>query len=870
MIGTLIGLSLLLPRDPNATYHGSDASPALDPLRPVTRVARDSFTLQYFTRTPAATIVEVREGEIPQAAYTGGPKPDRWGKVRIVTNPAGEIVGTPRILTTLAEGRVFLGPSGKRTLHHVTVTGLRPGRRYFYRIYDPGANPTDAERRWGASKPWRREFAVSTQAATGSKTILHLPVKVILMPNVVNVESAYADPANPAPMPPKMSEAEIAKLRAEYATSARVLWMASGMRLWVDYQIQVDDRWQRWGPEPPAASGPYRGLPASRSYSGRDFDAPGGGAFTIFDPRNPTKANRDPIVEARPFSSQVEQAFPRRWNPSARRWDFYTSGGGTFGIDSFPEGTPARSQYLGGGDTAWLATHEFHHQMESLGAFSLGNREDDRIVFDHPAPRRRTVKSDGSADETTWTTNGRHGEHWDVIAFWDRQLSDAQWLRMFFGYTTTAKDADGDGFPDSDPRLPLDERRFGSSSLKPATDGALGDLAKAMQSNWAPGPLQATWTKPPNQAVRPHPTKSDTDGDGIADRDDAYPLYPWAPLIMPQHATIDGDMREWASVAPSAAFDKGGIRFTFKQTHDDAGYYGYYEVHGPWRRIEGTFDGEGKGVYSGEGVLGFHATQEPDGRISTRPTFGGAPGLSLRSTSLPNGGTAIEFRLPNRGEGPWFWERGGREIGVSLNVWDESGRGYSAYEPYRLFYARMVEAYGEVPMPTNPPPAPAEGGAGVTVYRPGASAVQAQGGWRVDDGAWRHSGDESALVISGLQAKDFDLFAIVEAKADAILGAFTPGIAMNAGQGYIGFVGGYSNTVTRMRVFGQEKGDASVVMTPGRHTIQMSRRAGELWLLVDGKPVIYTTDPNPKAIVDRLAVLGGYGGAQVVHEIRIR
>lgn len=865
MLAPLLGMTLLIPRDPNATYHGSDALPAVDPLRPVTRVARDSFSLQYFTRTPAATIVEVREGEIPQAAYTGDQKVNRWSAIKVVQNAEGEIVGTPRIATTLQQGRVFTGPTGKRTLHTITIPGLNPGKRYFYRIYDPGATPSGPERRWGADKPWRREYAVSTQAAKGEKTIIHLPVKVLLMPNVVNVESGLN-----APFPPKMSPADIQRLKDDYATSARVLWVASGMRLWVDYQIQIDERWLRWGPEPANATGPYKGLPASRSYPGRDYADPGGGDFTIFDPKDPLTVKRDPIVEPRPFSAQVEQAFPRRWNANAKRWDFYTSGGGTLGVDSFPQGIPGRSQFLGGGDTAWLATHEVHHQLESHGEFALSDREDDRIVFDHPAPRKRVVSANGSVTENAWSTNGRHGEHWDVIAFWDRQLTDAQWLRMYFGYTTTTKDTDEDGLPDADPRLPLDEKRFGSNPLKKQSDGRMNDLAKAMLSNWAPGPLQATWTRPADQAARPHPLKSDTDGDGIPDAEDLYPLYPWTPLIMPQRAAIDGDPTEWKDVAPAATFNKGGLRFTFKQSHDEQGYYGYYEVHGDWRRIDGTFDGEGKGVYSEEGVLGFQVTNAGGGKITTRPTFGGAPGLKISSRELSNGGTAIEFSLPNRGEGPWYWNGGGHEIGVAINVWDKDMRGYSAYEPYRLFYARMVEPHGEAPLPPNPPVAPVAGAPGVRVLRPGDGAVMAQGGWKVQNGAWRHSGEESALAIGGLKAGDFDLFAIVEARADAILGAFPPGIGMNAGEGYIGFVGGYSNTVTRLRVFGQEQGDASVVMTPGRHSLQLSRRKGEIWLLFDGKPILYTPDSNPKAVVDRLAVLGGYGGAQVVHEIRIK
>jgi hypothetical protein len=60
------------------------------------------------------------------------------------------------------------------------------------------------------------------------------------------------------------------------------------------------------------------------------------------------------------------------------------------------------------------------------------------------------------------------------------------------------------------------------------------------------------------------------------------------------------------------------------------------------------------------------------------------------------------------------------------------------------------------------------------------------------------------------------------------------------------------------------------MVTPGKHTYQLSRRGGELWLLVDGKPVLYAVDPNPKQPVNRLAVFGGFGSQQVLYEVRIR
>ncbi len=847
----LAGLALLLalPRDPVATYHASDAAPLNDPYRPVTRVARDSFTLRYYTTVGSETRVEVREGDVPRTAY----------KANVSRDPV----------------RVVEGEPGTRSLHTVQIKGLKAGRRYFYRLHDRGTTPTAQEVAWGAGGGYGREFSVSTQAPAGRKTIVRLPMKVLLMPNVINVASANADPARPAPLPPKMTPAEIRKIQEEFHVASRFFWVNSGMRLWVDYEFFVDERWQRWGPEPANVDPFYKGWPASRSYSGRDFDPPGGGDFTILDTRDPLRVTKEPVVEERPYAGQVEMAWPRRWNPQAGKWEFYSSGGGTYGVDSFPQGISGRSQFLGGGDTAWLTAHETHHQLESLGAFSLSNREDERIVFNHYGPRHRTVRPDGSVDEGTWTTSGRHGEHWDGMAFWDRQLTDAQWLRIYLGYTMTVRDGDEDGVPDDEPRLPLDERRFGSDPRRARTDGAMGDLEKAMLSTWVPGPLQPSWIKPPYQGIVPNPRRADNDGDGEPDTVDPYPLYPYPPLIVPMRADIDGDPREWITVPVAGRFQKEGVDFTFQQSHDEGGFYGLYTIRGPWKRVSSVFDGEGRGVYSGAGVLGFEITNPTTPgaapKVEVKPTFGGAPGLRIEARRLVGGGINIEFSLPNRGEGPWFWERGGREIGAVITVFDEANRAFSVWEPYRPFYARMIEAHGKAPMPRRQP-SEIRAVEGVQVLKPGDARLKAESGWaRGADGPFRHTGEESALAIEGLQAKEFDLLAVVEAKSDAILGAFTPTTKeMGAGEGYVGFVGGYGNRSTRLRLFGREVGDEPVVMTPGLHRIQLTRRRGEVWLLVDGKPVVFAIDPSPQAIVDRLAILGGYGGAQVVHEVRLR
>jgi hypothetical protein len=201
-------------------------------------------------------------------------------------------------------------------------------------------------------------------------------------------------------------------------------------------------------------------------------------------------------------------------------------------------------------------------------------------------------------------------------------------------------------------------------------------------------------------------------------------------------------------------------------------------------------------------------------------------------------------------------------------VWDEEGRGYSMYEPYRAFYGRMLEPVGKEPLPSG---GPVELGPEARVLKPGDPALKIQTGWKLEDGVYKHSGDESAIYLDGLSATSFDVWVNVEGKSDGILGAFTPSTRdMNSGSDYIGFVGGYGNRVTRLRLFGREVGDEPVILPPGQHRVQLTRRGGEVWLLLDGKVVGYGLDPSPKAVIDRLAVLGGYGGNQIVREIRVK
>ncbi|OGU64773.1 MAG: hypothetical protein A3C56_03765 [Ignavibacteria bacterium RIFCSPHIGHO2_02_FULL_56_12] len=176
-------------------------------------------------------------------------------------------------------------------------------------------------------------------------------------------------------------------------------------------------------------------------------------------------------------------------------------GGGTYGVPApWKYGTAAG--YTGNpfqdrfSRQDWLITHEFHHQLDALMDMS-----------GHPEYYH---------SDLPWKMPGRFGEDFDFNAHILRNAATDDWLTLRSGQIATTVDADGDGLPDDDPSLPIDERRFGSSPrLKDTDRDGLNDLGELMA-----GTSHGT-----------APLNADTDGDGMKDTKDPDPLYSITPLV---------------------------------------------------------------------------------------------------------------------------------------------------------------------------------------------------------------------------------------------------------------------------------------------------------------------------------------------------
>jgi hypothetical protein len=368
------------------------------------------------------------------------------------------------------------------------IGGLEPGKRYLVWV-DPAVKDGRSEK-----------LAFYTAPPPGKTMFLRLKVVALISTNATQKRyEGLEGAAIPAP------EEEIARIKREIEGARMFYWINSGMRLAIDVDYIVDNA--------------FHSLPNDNPY---------GFGFTEGDDAYLKDLLRSVGKSIEEYDGRVFITLEKLWDERNKRWFYPASGGGTIG----PEGEPGmgKSAWKGGSDNGWLFCHEFHHQIDALYHYSMGPE----YLFCHFQPWDDTAH--------------RHGEHWDGNAWilWEWAgyvtrshqkrpfLNPDLWFRYFinrWGEVFISDDEDEDGFPDDDPRVPLDERRFGSSGKLADTDGdGLSDLMEAMACEWVDYGLGEIWAGD-ERSHRCDPRNPDTDGDGIRDGDDPYPLYPIDPEV---------------------------------------------------------------------------------------------------------------------------------------------------------------------------------------------------------------------------------------------------------------------------------------------------------------------------------------------------
>jgi len=192
------------------------------------------------------------------------------------------------------------------------------------------------------------------------------------------------------------------------------------------------------------------------------------------------------------------------------------------------------------GAIAWLFTHEFNHQLDWFLERS-----------GHPG----YVSPDVPLNESA-RLKGRYGEHFDYNAAMLRSPPLSWWFDLINADIDTVADLDNDGIPDDDPKVPIDEKQFGSNPNLADTDNdGLMDLDEVMAGIYRGS----------------DPNNSDTDGDGKPDGIDLHPLYAINEEIPKATRIIDGNLEaDWNEFGH---YDTTGLGIVFYMNWDDTMLY---------------------------------------------------------------------------------------------------------------------------------------------------------------------------------------------------------------------------------------------------------------------------------------------------------
>lgn len=634
-----------------------------DPQLTLTAVTRDSATVTWRSDVPAPGRVSVQKALQGRARPHPGPLP-RHEMVKPDPDAAPQVAETDAI----------------RMDHTATVRGLEPGTRYLVRA-EPGI----------AGRP-TPPLSFYTAPPPGQAQVLRLDLVCVIFPNVAHASCADRPDAR-QPIEP----AELERFRRQLDHTVRFYFVNSGMRLWLNIDCLIDDRFYRIGD-----------------------DIYGVG---LSDLNEDEKLLADVLArhgrEFADYDGTVLVSFVKHWEEPPGRWVYPHGGGGTIGIQ--PVTGLGKCAWRAGRDSndAWLLCHEFQHQLDSIYHESL---QPDHL-FCHFQPWDDTAH--------------RHGEHWDGIAWifreWAGYLTREHqaWPllepRLGFRYFTSrwgtvvhVRDADEDGLPDDDPALPLDERRFGSDPGQADTDGdGLSDLLEALACQWTEYGLGYSWAGE-SATHFCDPRRPDSDGDGLPDGVDPYPVYPVDPRL-PRAASASGaltaaDFRpfvklrdqtcaadyalawnaDWLAIRITAPTPPRHLRICL-DLDDDGWFVGHdnYDIE-IFPRGGGRPADTWHGNADGSLLFGFHNCGVP-GRWPFYERAGLRPDEIRLVHGQPDGPYSAEVHIP-RNPANGLDLVAGERIGIMLTADPEGGiqrprefNALSVFEPHTFFAFELVE-----------------------------------------------------------------------------------------------------------------------------------------------------------------------------------
>lgn len=386
--------------------------------------------------------------------------------------------------------------------HRIELSGLSPSTRYRFRVKGP--LPIYLSDEFSVM----RRFA--TLAKKGTTQYLTLPM-VGLIYRETTFHDKYPEEEYPDVKSPKrLTDEDIEKIKERFAEVRLFVWRHTSMKLNVDFRFVVieepvglldiggdEKRGYILGSNRRVIRDLVKALrPEGRSIT--DY----AGVLTIY----PFKSHRSDKLTIRSWAMAATAGVPASWPDRQYVWTTGHSG------LPFDAEWGAKTFFL----LRYKILHEFMQQLQAL------LRNSGYLSF---------PSTDRPGERLPHCGRGRYGKLAQVFQF----ARPHDWLALSHGRLGVSLDADGDGIPDSDNSVALDEKRLGTDPTTADSDkDGLNDLEELVQ-----GAHEGS-----------DPLKADTDGDGLKDGEDSCPLADLGTEVTRGTPVLDGKLSEEEGWAP--------------------------------------------------------------------------------------------------------------------------------------------------------------------------------------------------------------------------------------------------------------------------------------------------------------------------------